>query len=197
MSAHSVALISPEEYLAFDRAAEVRSEYFNGRMYAMSGGTRPHSAIAVNLIAELRQALRGTDCQVANSDLRLRVSPSGLYTYADAAVYCGAARLADDHQDTLLNPMVIIEVLSKSTEGYDRGFKFAQYRLLESLQEYALVSQSEPRVEIFRRQTDGEFKLSESAGLEKDCFFPSIGCRIAMAEIYLNVTFPPMTAIRE
>ncbi len=197
MSANAVPLISPEEYLVRDRAAEFRSEYFAGRMYAMSGGTPTHATIALNVAAELRQALRGSDCKVFNGDVRLYVPTTGLYTYPDAVVYCGKLKVADGQDDILLNPTVIIEVLSKSTEAYDRGFKFAQYRRLESLREYALFSQTEPRAEIFRRQPDGEFKLSEYVGLESECAFTSIGCSIPMSEVYFDITFPPTPSIHE
>jgi len=123
------------------------------------------------------------------SDLRVRVSPGGLYTYPDVTVVCGDPKFADDQKDTLLNPVFIAEVLSPSTEAYDRGFKSAQYRKLESLQEYALISQAEPRVEVFRRQPGGDWLLSESTGLDAACRIDCLDCRITLAGIYSKVTF--------
>ena len=117
------------------RAAEIKSEYFNGRMYAMSGGSYKHGRIIVNLASGLNTALKQGPCAVVSNDLRVRVSPAGLYTYPDIVVVCGEPRFADGLGDTLINPTLIAEVLSPSTEAYDRGFKFAQYRTLESLRE--------------------------------------------------------------
>ena len=139
---------------------------------------------------ELRTALaKGPGpSRVTASDVRVRVSPEGLYTYPDLIVVCGAPEFLDNRRDTILNPILIVEVLSPSTEAYDRGFKSAQYRTLESLQEYALVSQDEPRVEVFRRQVSGDWLLSESIGLEGFARFESIGCAIGLAGVYEKVT---------
>jgi Uma2 family endonuclease len=189
MSAQAQPRLTPEQYLELERAAEFRHEYYNGRMYAMSGGSFPHVIVIGNLSSELRLALKKTSCIVATSDLRIRVSPNGLYTYPDIAVVCGPPKLLDGHKDTLLNPVLIIEVLSPSTEAYDRGFKSAQYRTLESLQEYALVSQTEPRVEVFRRQTSGDWLLSEAVGIEAVCRFESVDASVALSEIYAKVPF--------
>lgn len=189
MSAHPRPRLTPEEYLEIERAAEFKSEYYNGRMHAMAGGWFPHAQIIGNLIGELHAALRKRPCSVTPSDLRLRVSLQGLYTYPDVIVVCGPPQFADEKSDTLLNPTLIAEVLSPSTEAYDRGFKAVQYRTLESLQEYALVSQAEPRVEVFRRQTGGGWLLSEYAGLDGLCRFESLACEIALTGIYAKLTF--------
>jgi Uma2 family endonuclease len=189
MSAHAQPSLTPEEYLEIERAAEFKSEYYNGRMYAMSGGSYGHWLIIANLAGELRTALKKTPCAVGSSDLRLRVSPGGLYTYPDVVVVCGEPKFADDQKDTLLNPTFLAEVLSPSTEAYDRGFKSAQYRMLESLQEYALVSQTEPRLEVFRRQTGGGWLLSEFAGLNAVCRFDSLDRQVALTDIFERVTF--------
>jgi Uma2 family endonuclease len=191
MSAQTQPRLSPEEYLALDRAAEFRSEYYDGHVYAMSGASRTHVLVTTNLSGELRQALKQRPCEVYAVDLRLRVNPNRLYTYPDISVVCGESKLADDHKDTLLNPTVLVEVLSPSTEAHDRGFKFVHYRHLESLQEYALVWQSEPRVEIYRRQAAGDWLLSEVSGLESTCKFDSLGCEISLSEIYYRVSFDP------
>src|SRR5262249_47890138 len=128
-------------------------------------------------------------CFVMPSDMRLRVSPQGLYTYPDIIVACGEPKFAGDQRDTLVNPTVVLEVLSPSTEGYDRGFKSEQYRSIESLQEYGLISQVRPHIEVFRRQPHGKWLLSDFGGLEAVCRLESIGCEIALSEIYEKVNF--------
>lgn len=189
MAAQPQPRLSPEEYLAIERAAEFRSEYYKGHMYAMSGASYRHVVITGNLAFGIRSAVGKRGCTVGTNDLRVSASPRGLYTYPDVHVVCGEPKFADDWTDTLLNPAVLIEVLSPSTEARDRGFKSAQYRRIESLQEYALVSQTEPRVEIFRRQTGGNWLLTEATGLEASCRFESIDCSIAMKDVYDKVTF--------
>lgn len=198
MSAQSQPRLTPEQYLELERAAQdVRSEYYNGRMYAMSGASYRHVMLISSLSHHLRNGLAGRAFSVGTNDLRVRVSPAGLYTYPDVVVICGDPRFADREADTVLNPTLIIEVLSPSTEAYDRGFKFAQYRALESLREYALVSQSEPRIEIFRRQPSGDWLLSESAGMEAVCRFDSVGCTVTMKDAYDKVTFESGAAIAD
>lgn len=191
MSAQAQPRLTPEQYLEAERSADFRHEYYNGHIYAMSGGSYQHAQIIGGLVRELGNALKKRPCSVVPRDLRLRVSPDGLYTYPDVVVICGDPRFADDRRDTLLNPVLIAEILSPSTEAYDRGFKSAQYRTVESLEEYALVSQAEARVEVFRRQTGGHWLLSEAVGLEAVCHFESLDCAIPLAEIYAKVTFSP------
>jgi Uma2 family endonuclease len=181
--------MTPEQYLDLERAAEFRHEYYNGRMYEKPGGSFAHAIVIGNLSCQLGNALKDRPSVVATSDLRVRVTPSGLFTYPDLLVVCGPPKLLDSHKDTLLNPILIVEVLSPSTEAYDRGFKFAQYRTLESLKEYALVSQTEPRVEVFRRQSSGDWLLSEAVGLEAVCRLESVDSSVALSEIYANITF--------
>lgn len=188
MAAQPMPRLSQEQYLHMERAAPFRSEFFGGHMYAMSGSSYPHVQITGNLSFELRKTV-GQRCDVMTNDLRLRVSPSGLYTYPDIVVICGEPKFADDQKDTLLNPILILEVLSPSTEAYDRGFKFAQYRTIDSLQEYALISQAEPRVELFRRHSGGDWLFSEAVGLDSTCRFASVDCAIALADVYSKVTF--------
>src|SRR5258707_10979191 len=188
MSAQPLPRMTPEQYLAMERAAEFKSEYFEGQVYAMAGGTIPHAHVIANVTIALGQGLRGGPCFVLSSDARLRVSPEGLYTYPDVMVVCGEVKYADNQKDTLLNPKLIVEVLSKSTEANDRGFKFAQYRKLESLRGYVLVSQREPRVETFDRQADGRWVLSESVGMDAACRIESLDCQILLSDIYDRVT---------
>lgn len=191
MAAHPQHWLTPEEYLEIERAALDKHEYYKGQMFLMPGGTLWHSVISGNLLAALHTLLRKKPCIVTNGDMRMRVSEDGLYAYPDISVVCGTPKFADRRTDTLLNPSLIVEVLSPSTEAADRGFKFAQYRTLETLQEYALVSQDEPRVEIFRRQPDGRWMLSEFTGLEAAARFESIEASVPLAEVYSKVRFEP------
>src|SRR3989440_1590731 len=151
--------ISEAEYLRLEREAQIRSEYFDGEMFAMAGGTRAHSLIATNLLRELSSGLKASDCVAYNTDLRVKVEATGLLTYPDVSVVCGEQRFLDEQEDTLLNPTLIIEVLSDSTEAYDRGKKFENYRQIPTCREYLLVSQKEPRIEQFIRQSTGEWTL--------------------------------------
>src|SRR5947209_19978497 len=182
MSAQPLPRMTPEQYLAMERAAEFKSEYFEGQVYAMAGGTIPHAHLIANVTIALGQGLRGGPCIVLSSDAKLRVSHEGLYTYPDLMVVCGEAKYADNQKDTLLNPTRIIEVLSKSTEANDRGFKFAQYRKLDSFRGYVLVSQCAPPVETFDRQPDGQWMFSESVGMDAVCRLESLDCQILLSD---------------
>ena len=153
----------------------------------MSGGSYRHFQIIGNLNAALHTALKDRPCSVGSSDLRLQVLTTGLYTYPDIVVICGEPQFADEHKDMLLNPTFLAEVLSPSTEGYDRGLKSTHYRAIESLKEYALVSQSEPRIEVYRRMPNGGWLLMEFAGLDAMCRFASLECNMPLAEIYRKV----------
>jgi Uma2 family endonuclease len=182
--------MTPQQYLEVERAAHGDlSEYFRGRMYAMPPSQFNHALIMSHVAGELSQVLKHRSEDTIPKGLRLS-TPSGLYAYPDVMVLRDP-QFADGQQDVLLNPMIVIEVVSPATEAYDRGFKSTQYRTIESLEEYALVSQNEPRVEIFRRQPAGGWLLTESAGLESACRFESLGCQIALADIYERVTFTP------
>lgn len=189
MSAHVQPKVSVEAYLEADHAADFRSEYYAGYVYAMSGGTMPHAIIIANTARELGNALKKSPCFVTSSDMRLEVLPRELYTYPDVMVICGEARLMPERTDVVTNPTLIIEVLLPSTERYDRGFKSQQYRTMQSLQEYVFVSQSGPRVEIFRRRSRDEWLLKESIGIESSCTFESVSATIPLAEIYDRITF--------
>lgn len=190
-----MALVSPTErlseaeYLEIERQAEFKSEYFGGQMFAMSGGTRWQSIISANVGRELGNALKGRGCVVFESNLRVKVEATGLYTYPDVSVACEEQRFANDEMDTLLNPTMIVEVLSDSTEKYDRGEKFRQYQQIESLKEYMLVSQHVPRVELFVRQGDGTWLLYQANGLEEKITSPTLGVTLEMREIFANVKF--------
>ncbi len=190
MSRPAEQFMTAPEYLALERQAETKSEYWNGSIYAMSGASRNHNRITVNLGAMLHARLRGKPCEPFITDMRVKVSPAGLYTYPDVIVVCGEPRFEDDQLDTLLNPKVIIEVLSESTEKYDRGDKFAHYRTLDSLTDYLLVTQHQPLIEHFQRQTDGSWLYSAAQGLEAEISIPTIGCLLRLAEVYERATFP-------
>lgn len=181
--------LSEAEYLEIERHAECKSEFFAGEVFAMAGGTLEHSLIATNFAAEVRALLRGHPCAPYNSDLRLKVEATGLFTYPDLSVVCGPVQFADAGRDTILNPTLIGEVLSDSTEAYDRGKKFENYRHIPSLQEYLLVSQKEPRIEQFLRQTDGNWLLREAAGRDARLELPSLNITLALAEVYARVEF--------
>jgi len=190
-SAQPVTRLTEAEYLRLERQAETKSEYFEGEMFAMAGGTRPHSLVATNLLRELSARLKDTDCVVYNSDLRVKVEPTGLFTYPDVSVACGRQRFLDAEEDTLLDPIVVIEVLSDSTEAYDRGKKFEHYRQIPTCREFLLVSQKEPRIEQFIRQANGEWTLREAAGLEAEIRLPSLGIVLPLAEVFAKVQFAP------
>jgi Uma2 family endonuclease len=190
MTAVPKTYVTPEEYLAGERLAEIKSEYYDGEIFAMSGGTREHSLIAANVIAELGSQLRESPCEVHTSDMRVQVAEGGPDTYPDVSVVCGEAEFADAEKDTLLNPTMIVEVLSPSTEAWDRGGKFERYQQMVSLQEYVLIAQDRPRVERYMRQGDGQWLLTVTIGLESVLSLPSIECVLALAEVYRKVTFP-------
>ena len=190
MSLQLKSYLTPEEYLAIERKAEYKSEYFNGEMFAMAGASERHVLIVTNVVAELRGQLRRRPCTVYSTDLRVRVSPTGLYTYPDVVVVCGQAQFADDQKDTLLNPTLIVEVLSESTKDYDRGRKFEHYRTLTSLSEYVLIDQDKHHVEHFVRQPENRWLLSETNRLEDTIHLSSISCDLALAEVYDKVELP-------
>ncbi|MDE0012849.1 MAG: Uma2 family endonuclease [Candidatus Poribacteria bacterium] len=187
-TAAAQALFTPEEYLARERKALTKSEYRNGQVHAMPGASRAHNLITVHISGELYIQLRERSCEVYPSDMRVKVSAAGLYTYPDVIVVCDEPRFDDTHFDTLLNPTVLIEVLSPSTAAYDRGEKFASYQKLDSLCEYILISQDRVRVEHYLRQ-DQEWDLTEFHSLVDVCQLPSIGCELSLKAIYAKVQF--------
>lgn len=190
MSVQPKPYLSPEDYLALERSADFKSEYFAGEIFAMTGASEPHNLIMISTIRELSTQLKKRPCKLYANDMRVKVSPTGLYTYPDLIVVCSqAARFDDAHFDTLLNPTLIIEVLSDSTEAYDRGRKFEHYRKLESLAEYVLIAQHRPHIESYRRQPDQQWLLTESTGLESTFRLESIDCELALAEVYDKIEF--------
>jgi Uma2 family endonuclease len=180
---------TPEEYLVLERRAEFRHEYRDGIVTAMAGTSKERIRIVVNLAREIDTQLLERPCQVYVTDLRLAVTNAGLYTYPDLAVVCGEPRFLDDQFDTLLNPNVLIEVLSPSTEAYDRGEKFDRYKTLDSLREYVLVAQDRAHVERYARQGD-EWILTEYDRPEDILRLDSIDCEVPLHRIYIKVPLP-------
>ncbi len=182
-------LISVEQYLLQERLANFKSEYFQGEVFEMAGGSPNHSLIAANFVGACWVALKEKSCKVFSSDLRVKVEPAGLYTYPDASIVCGELQFDDDQQDTIINPTVLVEVLSESSECYDRGAKSGYYRQVDSLKELVLISQSQPLVERFTRQVGGGWLLLESRSLSEDVRLESVGLSIAMNDLYRGVVF--------
>jgi Uma2 family endonuclease len=182
--------LTPQEYLAKERKADFKSEYYRGEMFAMAGASEEHNSIVTNVVGELHPQLKQHDCKVYASDMRVKVDPTGLYTYPDVSVACEGREFEDEELDALLNPQVIFEVLSKSTEAYDRGPKFEQYRKLSSLSEYLLVSQDRCHVEHYEKQADGSWTLREFNDLQEVVVLRSIECKLTLADIYLKVRLP-------
>ncbi|MGH9898277.1 MAG: Uma2 family endonuclease, partial [Pyrinomonadaceae bacterium] len=176
--------LTPEEYLELERKAHYRSEYFDGVVFAMSGASLRHILIVTNVVSEFRAQLKNRPCTVYSTDLRVRISPTGLYTYPDIVVVCGDPQFADNHKDTVTNPILIVEVLSKSTKDYDRGEKFEQYRMLDSFKEYVLIAQDKYHVEHFLRQPDNTWVLSETNKIEDNIELICINCSLKLREIY-------------
>ncbi len=191
-----------EEYLAFERESEERHEYLDGLIYAMAGESNEHADISVNLVVELGSQLKGTPCRVWTKDSKVLSGPAirsyksvkGLFSYPDIVVVCGEPRFLDAHRDVLLNPALIIEVLSPSTESFDRGEKFWRYRThLDSLTDYVQVSQALPLIEHFRRQENEQWVLTTVSEMTGNLFLESINCTLRMSEVYDRVSFPEET----
>jgi len=182
--------LTHEQYLEMERQAEYKSEYWRGEMFAMAGASPDHNLLAGNLLASLHHQLRGRPCVVFPSDMRVFIPATGLYTYPDVTVVCGGRRLADQHRDTLLNPVLVAEILSPSTESWDRGRKFEHYRTVESLQQYLLVAQDRLQVDLYTRQAEGTWLLREARRLKDTLDLESIGYRILLADLYDKVDLP-------
>ena len=189
MSSLPIPRYTAEQYLEIDRRSERKSEYYDGRIYEMTGATYSHNVVASNTLVGLQTRLRGGPCRAVGSDLRVYIRASGLFTYPDVVVTCGPPEFHDGRRDTLLNPSLLVEVLSPSTEAYDRGEKFAHYRRVESLCDYLLISQDQARVEHFAR--DGErWVLTALDGLGQTLALPTIGVELLLVELYEGVDLP-------
>jgi Uma2 family endonuclease len=181
------------EYLDFESAAEEKHEYVDGHLINMSGGSEPASLIATNVMRELGNALKGKPCRVYDSNLKVRPGKKLRYRYPDALVICGPTVFDEDdkRRHTVLNPKLIVEVLSPSTELTDRGEKFADYRSIDDFEEYVLVSQAEPMIETFYRQPDGTWLFDAKTGLDAVTRLRSLAIDLLHAEVFANVEFPP------
>ena len=179
--------ITEAQYLKMERASATKSEYFEGEVFAMAGTSKRHGVLAGNAFAALHPQARQRRCDIFQNDMRVKVTTTGLYTYPDVVVACGGGQYEDAEVDTLLNPTLMIEVLSKSTAAYDRGEKFQQYRKLPSLEDYILVSQDRRLIEHYSRQPDGRWLLSEFSELNDVIELPSIGCHLALRDVYDQV----------
>jgi Uma2 family endonuclease len=177
--------LTEDQYLAIERAAETKSEFHDGQMFAMSGGTMNHSLLSVRIVVLLHGKV-SAGCHTFNSDMRMKVAAAGLYTYPDCSVTCGEAELFGDQQDVVLNPLLIAEVLSPSTEAYDRGEKFELYRLMPSLREYLLIHQDRCHVEYYSKQDDGSWLLREYSGAESTITIARLGAQISLGDLYAS-----------
>ena len=185
-----------EEYIAFERSSEEKHEYYAGEIFAMSGASREHNIIVMNTGASLNLQLAQRPCEVYPSDMRVKVNAIK-YTYPDVSVVCGEPRFADGEFDILLNPTIIIEVLSDSTEDYDRGKKFKHYMGINSLQEYILIAQDEVRVDHYIRQSPCDWLISVSTTLEATLHLPSVNCSLLLADIYRKITFEADNSLKD
>ena len=189
MGAQEIKFITQEEYLAAERLATEKHEYFQGEIFAMSGTTIEHSVIAVNCITELRNKLKGKNCRPYESNLRIYIPPNSLYTYPDISIICGGVDTTDDKFDTATNPTVIFEILSKSTRDYDKGGKFTLYRDIETLKEYILIDSEKIGVEKFTRNPDNTWLLTEFKTIESSFEITTISVKLSLSDIYEDVAF--------
>ena len=182
-------VFSPAEYLAMEEVAEYKSEYCNGEIFGMSGGTADHSLATVNFTAALSQRLQLGPCRVFNSDMRLHVERNGLYTYPDVMVICGKIELVKNRNDTVTNPVLIVEVLSESTRSYDRGAKFNFYKQIPTLREYILVESERSHVECYQRTRDDQWLVEMYDDLSATVKLESVACEIPLLQIYSKVSW--------
>lgn len=178
---------SAEDYLKQERSSSYKSEFVDGEVYAMTGASRKHNLIAVNIAGELRNQLKNRPCEAYVNDMRVKAAEARSYHYPDIVVVCGVPQFEDEQVDTLLNPTLLIEVLSPSTEAYDRGSKFAHYRKIASLREYLLVAQDQPNIERYVRQGEAAWVLTEAEGLEASMSLESVDCTLSLREVYDKV----------
>ena len=188
-----VQRLTPQDYYALERAAEFKSEYYEGEVFAMAGGSTRHSLVKIQLCGELLGKLKakGGGCLPYDSDQRIKITATGLRTYPDASVFCGRMEYDedDDQKETAINPTALFEVLSDSTEAYDRGTKAEHYRKIASLQAYALLSQNGPHIELYERQSDGSWKLTEASGMDGALGIRPLGIQRSLGSIYEQVEF--------
>jgi Uma2 family endonuclease len=177
------------QYLEFERASQEKHEFLHGEIYAMTGGSNNHSVITLNTGSHIHMQIRGGSCRTYDSNMRIRVSTKGNYTYPDVSVVCGQPMFLDDKKDTLLNPTLIVEVLSPSTERYDRGAKFRHYQSIDFFRQYVLIVQDAPQIECYTRDDDGKWIYTVAIGLDSTIELTAIGCTLALKDVYENIVF--------
>ena len=197
MASNPQNYITPEEYLELERKAGRKSEYYKGEIFLMAGASPRHVLITSNVVVALGPQLRGKKCGVFFSDLRVKVPATGLYTYPDVLIVCDRPHYDDQQRDTLVNPQVIVEVLSKSTKDYDRGEKFEPYRSIASFTDYVLIAQDKFHVEHYARQSADTWTLKEINNLEDSITLASVDCELRLADIYANNDFVGEETIEE
>ena len=189
--------LTAAEYLEIERTAEFRRKFFDGEMFAMAGASYQHNIVKDSLVFELRLRLLGSSCRTSSSDQRVRIDASGLYVYPDIVIVCGEPEFAPQDPLSLINPRIIIEVLSNSTQPFDRESKFHHYMKLPSVEEYILVLDYEPLISRYVRQADGMWGLRMFHSLEETFSLATIPAEIPMADLYRDVTFPQSETARE
>jgi len=192
MAGQTKQSISVEAYLAMERESEEKHEYLNGEVLAMGGASPNHGLIVANVVTQFIIQLKKRPCTVYPTDLRVKVSQTGLHTYPDVVVVCGEPQFDDEMKDTLTNPTLLVEVLSETTKDYDRGGKFAYYRTLPSFMEYVLIAQDTPHLEHFLRQPNKRWTLYETDRMEDTVELESIGCTLSLADVYDKVRLQPI-----
>lgn len=186
--------LTVDEYLAIEEAAEFKSEFYDGEMFLMAGASREHNVVFRNLFGQLFKRLEGGPCELFAADQRVKIDRTGLWCYPDLLIVCGPLGYAAENRNTITNPKVVIEVLSDSTERYDRTTKFRHYKQLPSLQEYVLVAQDEPLAERFVRSPDGGWSQEDFVGLDAALVLATVPASVPLADVYRGVEFPPATA---
>jgi len=187
MLAEALKRLTPDEYLKLEETSEIRHEYYDGEIFALAGATFNHNVIAGNVYAGLHEAFRKKNCFVFNSDLRVLIESNGLYTYPDVSALCGEIKFAEGRNDTIINPALIIEVLSDSTKDYDRGQKFELYRALPSLKEYVLIHQDQIYIEQYVKQSSGQWLLTDIKKEQEKLVLESVEEILSIEEIYEKV----------
>ena len=192
MTAQPRPYLTETEYLDRERVSTSKHEYYAGEIFAMSGASEAHNLIASNVNASIYAQIRGRGCRIYPSDMRIKIVKTGLYTYPDITIVCGTPTFTDvTKRDTLLNPTIIIEILSPSTERYDRGVKFQNYRTIETLKEYILIAQNKHHIERYTRQEGNTWILTEAIGVDFTINLDSIQCFLSLADTYELVDLPP------
>ena len=190
-------IFTAEEYLTIERDAPYKSEFFDGAIITMSGATEVHNTINVNVTAAIRIRLRGMECRSFSNDMKVRTFTKGLFAYPDAMIVCGERIFHDTRRDVLLNPVALFEILSPSTEAVDRGEKFLNYRELESLRDYLLISQDAPRIEHYARNENNEWIPSITLGLESEITLSGLALTLPLSEIYEDNVFPLLLSLED